>query len=106
MVVRKRLRAVVLPLFLYAVSGSAAAYFVWSAHNGPRGLKTKVEYKREAAELRKELAAIREEKERWRHRVALLEGPKIDRDLLEEEARVVLGRVDKRDVVIMLNPPR
>jgi cell division protein FtsB len=106
MVVRKRLRAVVLPLLLYSVSGSAAAYFVWSAHHGPRGLKTKAEYKRDAADLRAELDTLREEKQRWSRRVSLLQPPNVDRDLLEEEARLTLNKVDKRDVVIFLDQPR
>jgi cell division protein FtsB len=100
MIVRKRFRAVVAPLLIYAVSGSAAAYFVWSAQNGPRGLKTKAEYARQMQELTGDLAAMRAEKERLRQRVALLQPPAIDRDILDEEARVLLDRVDRRDVVI------
>ena len=37
----------------------------------------------------------------WEHRVALLRSEQIDRDLLEERARVVLGRVHPNDVVII-----
>lgn len=106
MVVRKRLRAVVLPLLLYVASGSAAAYFVWSAHHGPRGLKTKTEYQRDAAQLRSELDALKAEKLRWSRRVALMQAPQVDRDLLEEEASVMLDKVDKRDVVIFLDSKR
>lgn len=100
MIVRKRIRAVVAPLLIYAVSGCAAAYFVWSAQNGPRGLKTKAEYARQTQELTAELAAMRAEKARLRQRVALLQPPAIDRDILDEEARALLDRVDRRDVVI------
>jgi cell division protein FtsB len=106
MVVRKRLRAVFLPLLLYVASGSAAAYFVWSAHHGPRGLKTKAEYQRDAAELKTELNEILAEKARWSRRVAQLTPPRIDRDLLEEEARNALNKIDRRDVVIFLDQPR
>lgn len=106
MVVKKRLRAVLIPLLLYAVSGSAAAYFVWSAQNGPRGLKTKAEYKRLTDELQTELADMRSEKERWKLRVQLLTPPSIDRDILDEETRALLNKVDKRDVVVFLEAKR
>ena len=102
MVVRKRIRAVVIPLVLYAVSGSAAAYFVWHAQNGPRGLIAKTEFKQRAAALEAELAALRAEKEVWRHRVALMQSKAVDRDLLEEQARDLLNRLDKRDLVLFL----
>ncbi len=106
MVVKKRLRAVLIPLLIYAVSGSAAAYFVWSAQNGPRGLKTKAEYRRLTDELQAELVSTRAEKERWKLRVQLLNPPAIDRDILDEEARALLDRVDKRDIVVFLDAKR
>ena len=106
MVVRKRLRAVLIPFLIYAVSGSAAAYFVWSAQNGPRGLRTKAEYKRLTDELKTELAEVRADKDRWKLRVQLLSPPAIDRDILEEEARALLNKVDRRDVVVFLDARR
>lgn len=103
MVVRTRIRAVVIPLVLYAVCGSAAAYFVWHAQNGPRGLTAKVEFKRQTVELRRELDQVKAERETWRHRVSLLQTNAIERDLLEEQARDLLNRVDRRDLVIFLD---
>lgn len=103
MVVRTRIRAVVIPLVLYAVCGSAAAYFVWHAQNGPRGLKAKAELKRQTVELAAELEQVKAERETWRHRVLLFQTRAIDRDLLDEQARDLLDRVDKRDVVIFLD---
>ena len=37
-------------------------------------------------------------------RIALLRSDQIDRDLLEERARVMLGRVHKNDLVIITGP--
>ena len=45
MVIRTRLRAILFPLALYAVSGGVGGYFVWHAINGERGLKTRVAFK-------------------------------------------------------------
>ena len=106
MVVRRRIRAVLIPLALYVVSGSAAAYFVWHASNGPRGLKAKAEYLQQQADLKVELEQLKVDRELWRHRVELLQSAAVDRDLLEESARELLNRVDKRDVVIYLDQKR
>ena len=70
--------------------------------NGERGLKTKDEYEHKIAELRGELDGLKSEHALWNHRIALLTGRAIDRDLLEEEARALLGRVNRTDLVVFL----
>lgn len=102
MVVRTRLRAFLFPLTLYCVSAGVGTFFVWHAVHGDRGLKVKIERKGEIAALRKELAELKAERERWIKRVALISGGEIDRDILDEEARTLLGRVSAQDLVIML----
>jgi cell division protein FtsB len=102
MVVRTRLRAIAIPLVLYTVSGSVAAYFVWHALNGERGLKASLEYTKQIADLEKERAGLRAERAHWQHRIGLIRGDEIDRDLLEEETRRLLGRVNAREVVVLL----
>jgi cell division protein FtsB len=102
MVVRTRLRALAIPLVLYTVSGSVASYFVWHALNGERGLKASLEYTKEIAELEKERAGLRAERAHWEHRIGLIRGDEIDRDLLDEEARRILGRANAHDLVVML----
>jgi cell division protein FtsB len=102
MVVRRRLRAILFPLCLYAVSGAAGGYFVWHAVNGARGLKTKDEYQLKIAGLQTQLSDLQKERELWRHRIELINGAVIDRDLLDEETRTLLGRADKNDLVVML----
>jgi cell division protein FtsB len=106
MVVRTRLRAFLMPLVLYTVSGSVAAYFVWHALNGERGLKASVEYTRQIAELDKERAGLRAERAHWEHRIGLIRSAEIDRDILDEEARRMLGRVNGHDVVVLLPAPK
>jgi cell division protein FtsB len=102
MVVRKRWRAVIFPLVLYAVSGGVTSYFVWHAVNGQRGLKTKEEYQARAQSMNAELAALRVERARWRHRVEMMQADSVDRDLLDEEARQMLGRANKNDLIVLL----
>jgi cell division protein FtsB len=99
MVIRRRLRAVLIPLALYAVSGSAASYFVWHAYNGSRGLKAKEEYRQKIEDLSARLNSLKDEREGWERRVSMMAAETIDRDLLEEQARVMLGRVQKDELV-------
>ena len=101
MVVRRRFRAVVMPLALYAVSALVVGFFVREADSGKRGLSAKRELKIEAFGLNQDLAAARTERAEWDKRVDLLRSDQVDQDLLEERARVVLGRVHANDVVII-----
>ncbi|MGH6811903.1 MAG: FtsB family cell division protein [Methylocella sp.] len=102
MVIYRRARATLYTLLLYCVSGSIGGYFVWHAVNGERGLKTKDEYEQKIAALRDELVGLKSEHVLWNQRIALLSGRAIDRDLLDEEARALLGRVNQNDLVIFL----
>jgi cell division protein FtsB len=106
MVIRRRLRAILFPLVLYCVSGAIGGYFVWHAVNGERGLKAKDEYERQIASLRSDLQKLRSEHDQWRHKIELMKGETIDRDLLDEETRNLLGRVCKNDLVIFLPGPK
>jgi len=100
MAVKTRARAILFPIAFYLVLGVASGYLVWGASNGERGLKAKAGYDAEAAQLQVELKQAQDERERWRRRVDSMRSEAIDRDLLDEEARAVLDRVGKDDVVI------
>ncbi len=100
MVIRRRIRAIVFPLVLFTVSGAVASYFVWHAINGERGMKAKEDYLAQMEVLSAERAALQKEKAALERRISMLRSSTVDRELLEEEARVVLGRVHRNDVVI------
>lgn len=104
MVVRRRFRAVLTPLALYAVSAAAVGYFLHSAQIGNRGLLAKQAFKIQRNEVTQELDAARAEHADWDRRLALLRSDQVDRDLLDERARVMLGRVHRNDVVVVLPP--
>lgn len=97
---KTRARAILFPILFYLVLGGASAYLVWGASKGDRGLRAKAEYDAQAAQLQTELAQLQAERERWRRRVESMRSEAVDRDLLDEEARAVLDRVGKDDVVI------
>jgi cell division protein FtsB len=101
MVVRRRFRAFFIPLALYAIAAAAVGFFVHSAQVGDRGLVAKRGLKLQTYALREELEGVRAEHADWNRRLALLRQDQVDRDLLEERARVMLGRVHRNDLVIV-----
>jgi cell division protein FtsB len=103
MVVRKRLRAIVIPIAFYLVLGGASLFLVWAASKGDRGLVAKAVYEAQTAELRQELDGLRQERERWQRRVEAMRSESVDRDLVEEEAHTRLDRAYKDEVVIFLD---
>jgi len=105
MVIRRRLRAIFFPLALYCVSGGIGSYFVWHAANGERGLKTNDEYEQKIAVLGAELKQLRAERASWTHKIDLMRGKVVDRDLLDEEARHLLGVAQKNELVIFVANP-
>lgn len=104
MVVRRRLRAVLFPLALYCMSGAAGSYFLWHAVNDDRGLRVNDEYEQQIKTLHSKVDEKEQERQAWVRRIALLSGTTIDRDLLDEEARARLGRADKDDLIVILQP--
>lgn len=102
MVVRRsRIRVVLFSLAAYAMAGGLVAYFLHNARIGNRGLDAKQILKIQIFELNKELETARAETKEWERRLALLRAEHVDRDLLEERARILLGRVHKNDVVVV-----
>ncbi len=104
MVVHKRARRIVVPLVLYAIAAGVVGYFVHHAHTGSLGLEAKRRYKIQAYEINRELETAKTERMEWERRIALLRSDQIDRDLLEERARTLLGRVHRNDLVIITGP--
>jgi cell division protein FtsB len=101
MVVRRRFTRFILPVALYMSAGAMSAYFIYHAHSGNRGVDTKLALQAEIASLEAALGAVKNERLDWERRVGMFRAEAIDRDLLEERARLVLGRVHRNDVVIM-----
>lgn len=105
MVKRKRLRAILIPVFLYAISASVVGYFLFHAQNGARGLEAKREFKRQIYEKTIELEKLKAEHAEWDRRTELVRAERIDADILEEEARKTLGLVHENDVIVFLGSP-
>ncbi|MBI1869084.1 MAG: septum formation initiator family protein [Methylocystis sp.] len=102
--IRNFLRSLVLPVSLYGVVGPVAGYFVWHGVNGQSGLKAGVEYEQRIGELRQELDTLQAERSQWERKIGLIRGDMVDSDILDEQARALLGRVHRNEVVILLPP--
>ena len=104
--VRTRLSANIAPIVFHVFAALVSGYFVWHAINGQRGLKTRDESAEKVTEMQATLADLRAERARWKRNIDLVRGEAIDRDILEEQARVELGRIQKNEVVILLPQPK
>jgi cell division protein FtsB len=104
MVVRRRARKILIPVALYGAAALVVGYFLHHAQIGSRGIEAKRQLEMQSAAAEKELQARKAERAEWERRVALLRSDHIDRDLLEERARALLGRVHRNDLVIITGP--
>ncbi len=96
--VRRRARHAALPL----ICAMAIGYFGYHAVQGERGLVSWLRLAHEVERVEAELAASRVERLVVERRVALLSPTKLDRDMLDERARAVLG-LARSDEVVFLN---
>ncbi len=103
MIVHTRQRAILFPLILYTVLGLVTSYFVFHATHGDRSLAAKEKLKNDLSVLTLTLDALKNERAQWERKVAMLDSKQMDGDLLEEQARSILGFVHKDDLVVMLN---
>jgi cell division protein FtsB len=106
MILRRRIKTVVFAIGFYALAGAAVGYFAWHAQHGERGLHAKIGYKIKAVQLELEIKALRAEKAQWERRVSLMRADSIDRDILEEQSRILLNVAHRNDIQVFLPAAR
>ncbi|HEY4775328.1 MAG TPA: septum formation initiator family protein, partial [Xanthobacteraceae bacterium] len=77
MVTRPRLRFILTGFALYAMAGLLIGYFGINAYSGQHGLWARHALDQRMAELTRELADAKAERERWEQRVALLKSDRL-----------------------------
>jgi cell division protein FtsB len=102
MVTRRRLRTVLTTLGLYVGAALLIGYFGVNAYTGNHGIRARQGLDVQLARLASERDDLRQERQRWERRVALLKPQSIDPDMLDERARALLGYVDPRELTLML----
>jgi cell division protein FtsB len=94
--IRRRFAEVLGPL----TGAALIAYFGYHAVQGDRGLIAWWNLRHQIEEADFELAAVGAKKKILEHRVSLLRPESLDRDMLEERARAMLGVVHKDDLIV------
>ncbi len=95
--VRRRARPAALPL----LCALAIGYFGYHGVQGDRGLLTWLQLKQQLALTGAEVDAARTARQGLERRVALLKPEGLDRDMLDERARAVLGLAHADEVVFL-----
>jgi len=106
MVTRKRLRAILTALGLYAVAALLVGYLGVNAFSGNRGLKAKQDLDQQIAASSGELTRLQAERAQWERRIGLLKSSGLDADMIDERARSYLDYVHPHDLVLMVAPAR
>jgi cell division protein FtsB len=99
---KRRAKAALLPLLFAAVCG----YFAWHAVHGERGLQAREQRQQQLVAARAELARAEAERDGLERRVAGLRGGEIDRDQLDERARVLLNLLGRDEIAVPYAPER
>ena len=87
-------------LIFFALALSLSAYFVFAAVQGDYGLFRRAEIQTEARALEAELAALRLDVTRMENQTRRLSDEFLDLDLLDQQARDVLGMVRTDEIVV------
>ena len=105
MVIRPRIRAFLTALGLYVLAALFIGYFGVNAYTGKNGINARQELDLEIAELASQVEHVKAERAEWERRVALLKSDRIDPDMLDERARVLLNYADPRDLTLRIKQP-
>src|SRR5262245_43578132 len=105
MVTRRRLRSILTAIGLYVVATALIGYFAVHAYSGNHGLRAKEDLVHQMAELGEELDRVKAERTQWQRRVMLLKSDRLDPDMLDERARVLLSYQHPQDVTIYSRRP-
>ncbi|MBV0912960.1 FtsB family cell division protein [Anianabacter salinae] len=87
-------------LIYFAIAFGLGAYFTFASVQGEQGLFRRIQIEAEAEALRAEKTALEAEVAVMRNRTRRLSDSYLDLDLLDEQARDVLGLLRPGEIVI------
>lgn len=88
------------PILFFAIAFALSVYFMFAAVQGDFGLFRRAEILAEANDMRAQLFLVRADVARMENLTHRLSDGYLDLDLLDEQARSVLGMVRANDIVI------
>lgn len=95
-----KLKRFISPLFFSA----AVFYLAFHSLNGERGIYAFLKQSRNLEVSQQELHKLSTERAALQNRVHLMSDGSLDLDLLDEQARRVLGKVNDDEIVVVLDP--
>ena len=90
--------------FATLLAAGACTYFAHHAVAGPHGWEARQVKLEERRMLREQLASLSRQRETMSARARLLDGAQIERDVLDERARDLLGYARPDELVLILEP--
>jgi len=75
-------------------------YFVMHAVQGDRGLLAWLQIRQQIASAEVEYRVSEVERKYWAHRIELLRGDAMNRDMLDERARAITGFIKTNEIVV------
>lgn len=87
-------------LLFFAIAFALSLYFTFAAVQGDYGLFRRAEIVAESQDLRSQLAAVRADVDRMENLTKRMSDDYLDLDLVDEQARRVLGMVRPDEIVI------
>ncbi|TCD13131.1 FtsB family cell division protein [Oricola cellulosilytica] len=94
---RSPLRHLLLPVFAFGV----LAYFSHHAVNGSLGLASQQRYTEEITQLSSELQMLEKRRSELEKKTAMLRDGSLERDMIDEQARRLLGLTRSSEIVIL-----
>ena len=94
--IKRRTRAAIPPLVFLSV----AAYFMWQAQQGGRGLNSDLQRREDLRLAQAELARANADLATWERRVQSLRTSRLDPDALDERSRAMLNISEPGDIII------
>jgi len=77
-------------------------YLVFNALSGERGIYALLKEERRLESLKKELQTVSDERKDMETRVRLMSAGSLDRDMLDEQARLILNSAGEDEVIVPL----
>ena len=87
-------------LLFFAIVLGASIYFIFAAVQGDFGLFKRIQIEAEAQDLKDELDALVEEVATMENKTRRLSDDYLDLDLLDEQARDVLGLIRPDEIIV------
>lgn len=94
---RSPLRHIIIP----AIAAVSLAYFGFHGVNGTLGLTSKQEYEARLADLSSDLKALQQVRTTLETRTRALSDGSLQRDMIDEQARMALGLIGDNEVVLL-----